>query len=40
MNITLDHTVALACARTRSPGWRALPASARRAAPPCHGGQA
>ena len=32
--------MALACARLPFTGWRSLPASARRAAPPCQGGLA
>ncbi|MGB3435483.1 hypothetical protein [Achromobacter sp.] len=35
-----DLHAALASARPHAPSWRALPASARRAAPPCLGGRA
>ncbi|AHC46133.1 hypothetical protein AX27061_1668 [Achromobacter xylosoxidans NBRC 15126 = ATCC 27061] len=40
MTIPYDPRMALACACLPFSGWRSLPASARRAAPPCQGGQA
>ncbi|AKP89057.1 MULTISPECIES: hypothetical protein [Achromobacter] len=40
MTTPLNPRMALACARLPFNGWRSLPASARRAAPPCQGGLA
>ncbi|WP_255353143.1 MULTISPECIES: hypothetical protein [Achromobacter] len=40
MKTPSDPRMALACARLPHSGWRSLPASARRAAPPCQGGRA